>query len=254
MAGRCDRGVEFALREALSAAHKTRRPPVAINAIISYDDSLNDHDALMFGHVLSELGARLTLAYVRHATRERPDHERLDASAADALLARGAAWLEDTTAERRIVVSGRPPRAWPGWPAPSGPTWSSSALSTGRPTATCRPAARPSACSSAARPRSRSRPPATRSRRGTSPPWVCCPEPLTRPPSRQRSRSPAASRPRSSTAPTTSTCSSSAPAVMPPRARFRSAPARRTRSRTPPARSSWWPAGSRWPSTTLVTA
>ena len=79
---------------------------MAINAIISYDDSLNDHDALMFGHVLSELGARLTLAYVRHTTRDRPDHERLDAGAADALLARGAAWLESTTAERRIVVSG----------------------------------------------------------------------------------------------------------------------------------------------------
>lgn len=79
---------------------------MAINAIISYDDSLNDHDALMFGHVLSELGARLTLAYVRHTTRERPDHERLDAGAADALLARGAAWLENASAERRVVLSG----------------------------------------------------------------------------------------------------------------------------------------------------
>ncbi|HET9104075.1 MAG TPA: universal stress protein [Solirubrobacteraceae bacterium] len=79
---------------------------MAINAIISYDDSLSDHDALMFGHVLSEIGARLTLAYVRHTTRDRPDHERLDAGAADALLARGAAWLQDASAESRVVLSG----------------------------------------------------------------------------------------------------------------------------------------------------
>ena len=137
---------------------------MAINAIISYDDSLNDHDALMFGHVLSELGARLTLAYVRHTTRDRPDHERLDASAADALLARGAAWLESTTAERRIVLSGS---------TAEGLVWLAGSeqadlvvfgSDTGPPTATCPPAARPSACSSAAPPRSRSRPPATRSR------------------------------------------------------------------------------------------
>ena len=79
---------------------------MAINAIISYDDTLNDHDALMFGRVLSELGARITLAYVRHTKRDRPDHERLDAVAAEALLARGADWLQDSSIQRRVVLSG----------------------------------------------------------------------------------------------------------------------------------------------------
>jgi nucleotide-binding universal stress UspA family protein len=79
---------------------------MAPHAIISYDDSLNDHDALMFGRVLGELGSRLTLAYVRHARRDRPEHEQLDAGAADALLERGARWLEDDSIQRRIVISG----------------------------------------------------------------------------------------------------------------------------------------------------
>ena len=79
---------------------------MAPHAIISYDDSLNDHDALMFGRVLAELGSRLTLAYVRHARRDRPEHEVLDADAADALLERGARWVEDDCIQRRIVISG----------------------------------------------------------------------------------------------------------------------------------------------------
>ncbi len=79
---------------------------MAPHAIISYDDSLNDHDALMFGRVLGELGSRLTLAYVRHARRDRPEHEQLDAGAADALLERGARWLEQDAIQRRIVISG----------------------------------------------------------------------------------------------------------------------------------------------------
>ncbi len=79
---------------------------MALHAIISYDDTLNDHDALMLGRVLGELGARLTLAYVRHAKRDRAEHEQLDASAADARLERGARWLEDSSVQRRVVISG----------------------------------------------------------------------------------------------------------------------------------------------------
>jgi nucleotide-binding universal stress UspA family protein len=74
-------------------------------AIISYDDTQNDHDALMLGRVLGEAGAQLTLAYVRHATQGRPDREQLAHHEAEALLERGSVWLEDPGIERRVVIS-----------------------------------------------------------------------------------------------------------------------------------------------------
>ncbi|MFZ0088423.1 MAG: universal stress protein [Solirubrobacteraceae bacterium] len=75
-------------------------------AIVSYDDTQNDHDALMLGRVLRDAGAKLTLAYVRHATDRRPDREQLSQHEAEALLERGARWLDDEYVERRVVVSG----------------------------------------------------------------------------------------------------------------------------------------------------
>ncbi|MGI9185014.1 MAG: universal stress protein [Solirubrobacteraceae bacterium] len=78
---------------------------MALHAIISYDDSLNDHDALMLARVLGELGTELTLAYVRHSTRGRPDHEQVEGHAAEALLQRGAQWLADSPVQRRVVVN-----------------------------------------------------------------------------------------------------------------------------------------------------
>jgi nucleotide-binding universal stress UspA family protein len=74
-------------------------------AIVSYDDTQNDHDALMLGRTLRDAGATLRLAYVRHATDSRPDHEQLSQREADALLERGAQWLDDQYLERRVVVS-----------------------------------------------------------------------------------------------------------------------------------------------------
>ena len=50
---------------------------MAPHAIISYDDTPNDHDALMLGRVLRDAGAKLSLAYVRHAHQARPDREQL---------------------------------------------------------------------------------------------------------------------------------------------------------------------------------
>jgi nucleotide-binding universal stress UspA family protein len=73
--------------------------------IISYDDTLNDHDALMFGRVLAEAGASITLAYVRHTTQARADREELEEHEAEDLLERGARWLGDLDVSRRIVVS-----------------------------------------------------------------------------------------------------------------------------------------------------
>ncbi len=73
---------------------------MAPHAIISYDDTPNDQDALVFGQLLAEAGARLTLAYISHRT-ERDDHAAWD------LLERGALWLDDVAChvDRRVVVS-----------------------------------------------------------------------------------------------------------------------------------------------------
>lgn len=75
------------------------------HAIVSYDDTANDHDALMLGRLLRDAGARLTLAYVRHATHRRLADEQLSQQEAQELLDRGARWLDDPCCERRIVVS-----------------------------------------------------------------------------------------------------------------------------------------------------
>ncbi len=78
---------------------------MAPKAIISYDGTPGDHDALMLGQLLRDAGAELTLAYVRHATQAKRDQEELAEQAALELLDRGARWLEDLCVERRVVFS-----------------------------------------------------------------------------------------------------------------------------------------------------
>ncbi|HWF24661.1 MAG TPA: hypothetical protein VG275_04400 [Solirubrobacteraceae bacterium] len=73
--------------------------------IISYDDTLNDHDALALGRVLSTVGAELELAYVRHTTQSDRSREELDQTEAEALLERGARWLDNLEVPRRVVLS-----------------------------------------------------------------------------------------------------------------------------------------------------
>ena len=73
--------------------------------IISYDDTLNDHDALALGRVLADAGAAITLAYVRHTTLARRDREELEEHEAEKLLERGARWFGDLEVARRVVVS-----------------------------------------------------------------------------------------------------------------------------------------------------
>jgi nucleotide-binding universal stress UspA family protein len=80
--------------------------PMSPNAIISYDDTLNDHDALMLGRVLAAAGAHLTLAYVRHTTQSERSREELAEHEAEKLLQRGARWLGDPEVARRVIVSG----------------------------------------------------------------------------------------------------------------------------------------------------
>ncbi len=74
-------------------------------AIVSYDDTLNDHDALMLGRLLAGAGAILTLAYVRHTTQTEVAREELEEHDAEALLERGARWLGDVDVDRRVIVS-----------------------------------------------------------------------------------------------------------------------------------------------------
>jgi nucleotide-binding universal stress UspA family protein len=75
------------------------------HAIVSYDDTQNDRDALMLGATLRDAGARLTLAYVRHSVHRCPDDEELSHHGAHALLERGAGWLEEPDLPRRVVMN-----------------------------------------------------------------------------------------------------------------------------------------------------
>lgn len=75
-------------------------------AIVSYDGTPADQDALVLGRVLADAGAELILTYVRHRTEAEPEREQLQESEAEGLLDRGAEWLDDPHVERRVVLSG----------------------------------------------------------------------------------------------------------------------------------------------------
>lgn len=74
-------------------------------AIISYDDTPGDHDALMLGRVLADAGTSLTLAYVRHCAQSKPAQEQSEEHDAEMLLQRGADWFSGLDVDTRIVVS-----------------------------------------------------------------------------------------------------------------------------------------------------
>jgi nucleotide-binding universal stress UspA family protein len=84
---------------------KTGENDMAPTTIVSYDDTLNDHDALALGRVLAGAGASLELAYVRHTTQAERSREELEEHEAEALLERGARWLGNLDVDRRVVVS-----------------------------------------------------------------------------------------------------------------------------------------------------
>ncbi|HTP18061.1 MAG TPA: universal stress protein [Solirubrobacteraceae bacterium] len=74
-------------------------------AIISYDDTPGDHDALMLGRILADAGADLTLAYVRHCTHGDCSQEEREEHDAERLLERGAEWFSGLHIDTRVVVS-----------------------------------------------------------------------------------------------------------------------------------------------------
>ncbi len=74
-------------------------------ALISYDDTPGDHDALMLGRILADAGADLTLAYVRHCTHGDCTQEQREENDAEMLLERGANWFSGLRVDTRVVVS-----------------------------------------------------------------------------------------------------------------------------------------------------
>jgi nucleotide-binding universal stress UspA family protein len=103
MEGRWDAALNFAgarpYTDRIGATHMTA------HAIVSYDDTLNDQDALALARVLGDAGAQLTLAYVRHSNLAEQRREQLEEHEAEALLERGSRWIGDLGVERRVVIN-----------------------------------------------------------------------------------------------------------------------------------------------------
>jgi hypothetical protein len=76
---------------------------VSPTAIISYDGTPNDDDALALGKLLKPAGFTLALAYVRHAPEFDPRREELARHDAEQRLERGAGLLEDSEVARHVV-------------------------------------------------------------------------------------------------------------------------------------------------------
>jgi nucleotide-binding universal stress UspA family protein len=77
---------------------------MAVNAIISYDGTPNDDDALALGKRLAAAGITPSLAYVRHSHEFDPGREELAQHDAEQRLARGAALLGDPSVAQHVVV------------------------------------------------------------------------------------------------------------------------------------------------------
>lgn len=73
-------------------------------AIISYDGTPNDDDAVALGGMLSRAGFDLVLAYVRHSREFDPSREEVAQHDAEQRLDRGAALLGDQQVARHVVV------------------------------------------------------------------------------------------------------------------------------------------------------
>jgi nucleotide-binding universal stress UspA family protein len=70
------------------------------NVIVSYDGTHNEDDAVVFGRLLAQAGAEVSLAYVRHT----PEAADIAHSDAEALLQRGAALLGNPAAATHVVT------------------------------------------------------------------------------------------------------------------------------------------------------
>lgn len=76
---------------------------MAATAIISYDGTENDDDALALGQMLAPAGFELALAYVRHSREFDPAREELAQHDAEQRLERGASLLDQPDIPRHVV-------------------------------------------------------------------------------------------------------------------------------------------------------
>jgi nucleotide-binding universal stress UspA family protein len=76
----------------------------AVKAIVSYDGTNNEDDAVALGRVLHSAGAEIALAYVRHTQEPEPEREILAQHEAEKLLQRGAELLGTPEAARYVVA------------------------------------------------------------------------------------------------------------------------------------------------------
>src|SRR5947209_14381699 len=77
---------------------------MSVTAIISYDGTPNDDDALALGKGLAPRAVTLALAYVRHSREFDPRREELAQHDAEQRLERGATLLGDPGLARHVVV------------------------------------------------------------------------------------------------------------------------------------------------------
>jgi nucleotide-binding universal stress UspA family protein len=78
---------------------------MSTNIIVSYDGTANDDDALALGKLLTQTGAAIALAYVRHSREFDPGREELAQHDATRRLEHGAAWLGDPDIPRHVIIS-----------------------------------------------------------------------------------------------------------------------------------------------------
>jgi len=72
--------------------------------IVSYDGTNNEDDAVALGRVFAQVGAEISLAYVRHTLETEPGREALADGEAEELLRRGAALLGGREVGRHVVT------------------------------------------------------------------------------------------------------------------------------------------------------
>ena len=77
---------------------------MSAKAIISYDGTPNDDDAVALGSMLARAGFELVLAYVRHAREFDPSREEVAQHDAEQRLERGASLLGDHQVTRHVLV------------------------------------------------------------------------------------------------------------------------------------------------------
>jgi nucleotide-binding universal stress UspA family protein len=73
--------------------------------IVSYDGTRNDRDALALGRLFAQTGAKISLAYVRHATEPDPQREAAAQQEAEHLLAVGAGLLDIPGVGQYVIVN-----------------------------------------------------------------------------------------------------------------------------------------------------